>query len=160
MTGLLESGQSALVEFSYRLTGSGWADARLAHGDDWTELSASYLSDTVGELLLALAQLQDGDIAATASWEQEPGEYRWLFRREADDVTLKVLAFPDSWPPQPDAEGTVVFEARTSLNEMAQSFAVGLRAVLDEWGEKGYKQQWIEHPFPTALLERVEGHLR
>jgi len=32
----------------------------------------------------------------------------------------------------------------------------GARALLDEHGEEGYLKQWDQHPFPTALLKRLE----
>lgn len=84
------------VEFSFRLTGTGWAEARVAEGSNWIRLPASYLSDALGEVLLAIAELQDGEESSVASWEEEPGEYRWVFSRNDEDVSLQVLAYKDS----------------------------------------------------------------
>jgi hypothetical protein len=150
---------SGAVEFSFRLTGSGWARARLAHGSQEVELPASYLSDALGEVPLAIAELQEGENAAVASWEQEPGEYRWLFRRTDDEISLQVLAFSDSYPRLPDSEGSPVFTATRPVDEMARAFAEGARSVLNLEGEDGYKQKWVEHPFPTTLSEMVESAL-
>lgn len=150
---------SGAVKFSFRLTGSGWARALLAHGSEEVELPASYLSDALGEVLLAVAELQDGEHAAVASWEQEPGEVRWLFSRTNGEVTLQVLAFMEDYPRPTEAEGSVVFSAVCSLDEMARAFAEGARSVLTLEGEEAYKRKWVQHPFPTTLLEMVESGL-
>lgn len=148
------------MEFSFRLTGTGWAEARVAHGTEWATIPASYLSDALGEVLLALVELQDGEDLAVASWEEEPGEYRWLFSRTDSNVTLRILAFRDSYPRLPDDDGSEVFSATCSLIEMARAFSQGARSVLSDEGEDGFQRKWVEYPFPTALLEAVESWLR
>ena len=150
---------SGAVEFSFRLTGTGWARARLAHGSEEIELPASYLSDALGEVLGAVAEIQEGEQSAAASWELEPGEYRWLFSRTNGEINLQVLAFRDAYPRLPDADGSVVFAATCPVGEMARAFAEGARTVLNLEGEDGYRQKWVEHSFPTSLLEIVESGL-
>lgn len=145
------------MQFSYRLTGTGWAEARVSDEHHSVVLTASYLSDSLGELLLAIATLQDGDTSAVCSWQEEPGEYRWLFSTDGDVVTIKVLAFPDWWPPRPDEEGVVVFTTKQHLNGIATAIVAGSRAVLEEWGEEGYLAKWVDFPFPTGLLELIEA---
>lgn len=144
-----------IVEFSYRLTGTGWAEARVGDGDRSVALSVSYLSDALGELLLAIACLQEGAEEAQCFWEEEPGEYRWLFRREDDAVVVTIIAFEDCWPHLPNEAGEVVFTTKASLKDIATTVVTGCRAVLDNWGEAGYLKKWVEHPFPTDLMETV-----
>ena len=43
------------------------------------------------------------------------------------------------------------------LAEMERVFTAAMRDVLDEWGEDGYRAEWVEHRFPTDLLELVES---
>jgi hypothetical protein len=69
------------VEFEYRLVGTGWSEARFAVGDRWVGLTASYLEDALGDLLLAVRLLAEGDTSGRASWAEEAGEYRWLLDR-------------------------------------------------------------------------------
>ena len=143
------------VQFSFRPTGVGWAQARLTDGSDTVTLPASDLSDALGELLLALAELLEGSVSAMASWEEEPGEYRWLFKRDGARASLKVLAFSDGWPRRPDEEGTVVFATTGELSDLALAFTQGIREVLEEHGDD-YREKWYAHPFPTDFLELVE----
>jgi hypothetical protein len=144
------------VQFSFRPTGIGWAEARLTDGTDVVTVPASDLSDALGELLLALAELLEGSASATASWQEEPGEYRWLFRRDGHRASLEVLAFSDGWPRRPDEEGKIVFATEGELRDVIRAFTEGMRAVLEESGDD-YKEKWYAHPFPTDFLELVEA---
>jgi hypothetical protein len=92
------------VEFSYKLTGTGWGEARIADEEAHVVLPTSYLSGVLGDLLQALGILLEGSPTAECSWEEEPGEYRWVFNSSDDDVALRILAFRNSWPRRPEEE--------------------------------------------------------
>ena len=147
------------MEFTYRLTGTGWSEARLADSSNAVTITASYLGDALGDLLGALGVLLEGADRARCSWEEEPGEYRWLFERSGSEVRLRVLAFRDQMAEEPDDQGKVVFEAQASLREMAQAIADGAQSVVDEYGEDEYLRRWIEHPFPVGQLELIRTYL-
>jgi hypothetical protein len=144
------------VEFAYRLLGSGWSEARLAFGERWTELSASYLTDALGDLLRAVLTLKDGARSARVSWEEEPGEFRWLFTRAHEAVDVRVLWFNDQLPQFPDADGQERIAGRVAVDVLAAAVAAGAREVLERYGAKGYHERWVEHPFPTAELDALE----
>src|SRR5690349_4440222 len=85
------------VEFDYRLTGLGWAEARISDGRSDATFTASYLEHALGDLLEAVGILLEGADEARCSWMEEPGEYRWVFRREGSAVQLRVLGFADMY---------------------------------------------------------------
>jgi hypothetical protein len=143
------------VEFSYRLTGSGWAEARIADEQAWVTLPASYLSDALGVLLEAVGVLLEGGAESRCSWEEEPGEYRWIFQRRDDSIHLRVLAFRDQMAEEPDDQGALVFETTQPLREIAGAIADGAEAVLTEYGEAEYLRRWVEHPFPADHLAMI-----
>jgi hypothetical protein len=147
------------VRFDYRLVGTGWVRADIADGTTSAVLTASYLGDALGELLNAVLQILDGADAATCSWEEEPGEYRWLFRREHGLVHLRILWFDDSLPASPDEAGRVVFESRRRPEELAAAITAGADRVLDQYGEAEYLRLWVDFPFPTRVLERLRARL-
>lgn len=102
------------LRFTYRLTGVGWAEADVACGEVSARLTASYLRDALGDLLRAVRDIVHGAESATCSWEEEPGEYRWLFSVVSGQVRLRILWFDDIYtlgeqydpaevPPLPDA---------------------------------------------------------
>lgn len=147
------------MEFSYRLTGTGWSEARIADAEGSAVLSASYLSDALGNLLEALGLLLEGAEEASCSWDEEPGEYRWLFLRNGEEVSLRILVFDDQFPPQPEERGRVVFETRQPLSTLASTVADAAASVLAEHGEDGYKEKWVDDPFPTGHLSMIRERL-
>lgn len=134
-------------------------EARIADDGAWARLTASYLSDALGNLLEAVGVLLEGATEATCSWDEEPGEYRWLFTRAGSTVHLRILALPDQFPPQPDSAGTVVFETTAPLPVVAAAVAHGAAEVLARHGEKEYLEKWVDYPFPTELLQMVQARL-
>jgi hypothetical protein len=169
------SGILLLMEFEFRLTGAGWAEARIADDARTAIVTASYLSDALGDLLAAVGVLLEGASESRCSWAEEPGEYRWLFVRTSDDdVELTILEFDDmfDWPdadtisgvrelsPQPDERGEIHFQTWQPLSVLARAIADGASAALAEHGAEGYLEQWIEAPFPTAHLAMIREHLQ
>lgn len=147
------------IDFRYRLTGAGWAEASISGGEASATLRASYLGDALGDLLEAVGVLLEGATGARCSWEDEPGEYRWIFSRRGEDVHVQVLGFEDSYLRKPDAAGTVVYESTLPLLGLAVAMADGAQAVLDEHGADGYMAKWIGHPFPTEHLAMIRARL-
>lgn len=152
-------GTISCVEFAYRLTGTGWAEARLSDGSASATITASYLGDALGVLLEAVGVLLGGADRARCSWADEPGEFRWIFKRAGSDVVLRVLALADVETPEPDDNGVVVFETKQPLGEVAAAIADGAQAVLEEYGQEEYLRQWVEFPFPAGDLEMIRTQL-
>jgi len=97
--------------------------------------------------------------ATVCSWDEEPGEYRWLFAITGAEVHLRILALPDQFPPRPDSEGALVFETRQPFFAEAAAVASGAASVLATYGEAEYMRLWVDHPFPTDLLRLVEARV-
>lgn len=147
------------MDSSYRLTGTGWGEATLTDGSTGVVIPTSYLSDVLGELLLAIGAILEGALHAECSWDEEPGEYRWLFDQADGQVSLRILAFDSGWPRQPESQGTAVFQTAGLMNDMAFAIVNGVEAVLSEYGEEEYRRRWVEYPFPTEALTLVKARM-
>jgi hypothetical protein len=145
------------IEFEYRLVGTGWSEARFAVGEEWVGLTASYLEDALGDLLLAVCLLVEGDTSTRASWAEEPGEYRWLLDRSNGRLRLRIVALADIYDDEPDDAGKLIFDASCDFHAFVAALASGARRVLEEHGEAGYRENWVDHPFPTARLLALEA---
>ena len=74
------------VSVTYDLAGTGWAECIVELDGHRAHLSASYLSDALGELLRAVVNLLKGADEQTVSFYEESGEFRWrLLRLDSDD---------------------------------------------------------------------------
>jgi len=160
MSDLALPGPNAVFEFDYKLVGSGWSEARIGDENAHADLSASYLSDALGNLLEAVAVVAEGVEEARCSFNEEPGEYRWILRRVGDDVVLTVLAFDELRGNEPDSRGSVVFTTRQPVLRVARKMLSEAQRLLDDLGPELYAKQWGQHPFPQAQLERLRRAIR
>lgn len=135
----------------YKLTGTGWSECKLSiHGQTCT-VTASYLSDALRELIGGVNHILSGCNETKFSFDEEPGEYRWLLRRLDDGaVSVLILWFPELWGDAPDADGKAIFEATCQIRAFAQTLSTSLDGLLAEHGLEGYKDKWVEADFPLA----------
>lgn len=148
------------VEFDYRLVGTGWSEARFVVGDAWVGLTASYLEDALGGLLGSLLMIALGDeLLARCAWEEEPGEYRWIFTRTGDRLRVQILAFDDVYDQSPDEKGRPLFDEESDTRSVIEAVAAGAERVLDEHGAAGYREKWVDHDFPTDELQQLKRYL-
>jgi hypothetical protein len=151
---------SSPVEFSFRLIGTGWAEGRIAVGDSSATPTASYLSDALGDLIRTVCALLEGAEDARMSWEEEPGEYRWIFERSGSEVRTRLLALDDVYDDAPDEDGEILLDATCALSDLGLGVASGAQHLLNELGQEEYHARWVEHRFPTddlAVLTQLVG---
>lgn len=148
------------VNISYKLTGAGWAECSLAINDQAIVTTASYLSHALESLLQGIVDIMRGLAEARASFDEEPGEYRWIFRRiDEENLDIKILWFDELWNKQADDKGRIIFEADCRLRTFAGAVLSASQEVLAEHGLDGYKDKWGEHHFPEALQTELKGLL-
>lgn len=146
------------IQIDHRLTGSGWAECILSSDGRACLLTASYLSNALGNLVLAANGVLAGFSALTFSFDQEPGEFRWLITTpRPNEIQVEVLQFPELWGGRPNEEGRSIFAWSCHPVEFAKAVANAARRVLETYGELGYREKWDEHPFPTAQYIELTG---
>lgn len=148
------------MKFDYDLVGTGWAWARISHGDSTADITASYLVDALGDLLLAVWTLTEGARDARCSWAEEPGEYRWLFRIDGDHVDVHILQFDDLWTGRADERGRTVFRAAMALRVLVEAVAQAATEVERRYGRDGYRDKWVEYGFPADTLAELQRWLQ
>jgi hypothetical protein len=141
------------VELS--LFGVGWMAATLSDETASARVTASDLGDALGDLLLAVWTLLDGDAQARCSWWEEPGECRWLFARDAEQATLRVLEFDELYGNAPDDVGRLIFETAQPMRSMGAAFAEAASQLFDEYGIEGYRAKWMDGDFPADTLASI-----
>ncbi len=152
------------VSITYNLTGAGWSECFVELGGQYAHLTASYLSDALGSLLDTVIGMMLGREETTASFEEEPGEYRWRFQRvQSDKVNVRILWFYDTYSRKPEEQGEMLLNVECRLRTFAGAALSAAQRVLAEYGLEGYREQWVMHEFPLeqqnqlkTLLERRE----
>ena len=115
-------------------------------GDEGTlEVWPSEIWDPMASLTEAVSLLLNGAERAEARWQDEPGEYRWLFERDGERVTVRILRFRDTHSRKLNADGKLLFRTTCRLAELAGQ----VMSQLDRLGVA-----------PTGLRMLVKEHRR
>ncbi len=139
----------------YRLVGTGWSTCSIELDAVRVTVSGSYLSDCLAALADAALLLLRGASEARCSFDEEPGEYRWILQHEGTHVRIRILAFPELWGELPDDKGQLILDGKCELPSFAAAMRDALQRVLDEHGLDGYRAMWVEHDFPSAQLSAL-----
>lgn len=139
---------------SYKLVGTGWSECTVQTGTCRAEVSASYLSDALGNLVLSALAVASGFRTVEFGFDEEPGEYRWVIEAtDNNSVRVRLLEFPELWGHKANDVGRLLLEASITPLLYAKAVQTCAAAVLQEHGVKGYAEKWAEHPFPQQELE-------
>lgn len=138
------------IEVQYRLVGTGWSECVLdIHGHTCT-VNASNLSDALGGFVEAVNHILRGGSRAQFSFDDKPGEYRWVLTNRSDNVlSITILAFAELWGNRDDSEGKAIYQATCPAHNFAKALLVGLNDLLDEYGFDGYKKRWVDAEYPV-----------
>lgn len=149
------------VSFAYHLAARGWAECTIAIDEQHATIMASYLSDAFGDLLGAVIRMVEGQPEATASFAEEPGEYRWrFFRKDPDRLLVRIFTFPALWSDRPDEEGKLLLEAECRLRTFAGAVLAEAQRLLEKHGKEGYLEMWGNYEFPFEKHEQLRKVLR
>lgn len=144
------------LQFSWELSGAGWATCRIADGASEHSAHVSYCTDALADLLYAMTGLYGGSTEERVSFDLEPVELRWRLRRRGPDVAITLHQFPDgatSWGSPDDTGGTLAWSSTQPRSVLGHAVLEAAETVLRTHGEAGYQEKWMLHPFPVAALQ-------
>lgn len=148
------------ITIEYSLVGAGWAQCYLDVYGAVCTTTASYLSDALFELVNGTNHMLGGGNEARFSFDDEPGEYRWIFRRTSiGGLGIKILEFDDLWGGKPDEDGAVLADFMCQARDFGAALLVSLNKLLDEIGVAGYRETWSSTEFPIADYKILCAHL-
>lgn len=148
------------ISVQYNLIGAGWSECIIDIDDQRVHLTASYLSDALADLLDAVAAVVRGVEETTASFTEEPGEYRWRFTRVSQDrLCVRILWFHETWSDRLDKDGEVILDTECRLRTFAGAVLSASQRVLATHGLEGYREKWVKHEFPVKLQVKLQEAL-
>ena len=148
------------LSLAYHLTGSGWAECTISDDKGNCTVTASYLSDALFNLVLAANAVAGRFSRVTFSFDEEPGEYRWVISpTRVNEVEIRILSFGELWGDKPDEDGKLLFQTICVPETFAMAVHAAAGAVLAKHGESGYLERWAEHPFPKNQFEDLSRRL-
>lgn len=137
------------VNLAYTLTGKGWCQCTVTIGGASCTVVGSYLSDVLGNFVQAVTSLVAGAAEGRFSFDDEPGEYRWVINKiSGSKVEIKIFQFEELCGRKPDTEGVEIFSGICDLSHFGMTLKKALDDLIGEYGLEGYKRAWHMHPFP------------
>jgi hypothetical protein len=92
----------------------------------------------------------------TASFAEEPGEYRWRLRRVGDDrLWVRIIELSQTFSRRPDEEGKIIFDAVCRLRTFAGAVLSMSQRVLEEYSFEGYREKWGSADFPVEQQQEL-----
>ncbi|MBR7839073.1 hypothetical protein KDL01_37755 [Actinospica durhamensis] len=146
-----------MLRLTWALSGDGWADCTVADQDAEARLETSHIASVPEDLLTAVARLLISETETRADFETEPAAFRWIFKREGDDVSIRLLQLPDRR--SHDREGTELWTSRQPADTLARAVIRCFDNVVDTYGESGYHRAW-RRSFPHFELEALRAARR
>jgi hypothetical protein len=146
-----------MLYIDYKLTGSGWAECTISNDGQTCTITASYLSDAFGDLVLSAIAMLHSFNAVSFCFEEEPGEFRWILTSSLNNLLeIKILdGYDRDKNPTPDDECKVLFSTVSSPVELGEAVVRAGKTLLETHGAAGYLEQWGNCPFPTANFDQL-----
>lgn len=145
------------LRIDYQITNLGWAKCVIIDGNASCTISASYLGDALGDLVLAACAALRYFGRISFSFEEEPGEYRWVIESpRLNEIEVRIYEFSESRGSKPDSDGTLLLSTTCLPLSFAQAVHTAASRLLNEIGELGYLEKWSEHPFPMLPFRELE----
>ncbi|WP_181803921.1 hypothetical protein [Streptomyces shenzhenensis] len=151
------------LQFSWELSGAGWATCHIADGSSEHKDHVGYCTDALADLLHGVAGLYGPSSVQRFSFDLEPAEVRWVLRSRGQGVEILIYRFPDMFTSfdLSDDEGELSWSSTQPRGAIGHAVMAAAQTVLRQHGEEGYRKKWMQHPFPLSALQDLRRlHLR
>lgn len=147
-------------QFSYKLTGTGWAETTFANEKQSINIQISYLSNPIPDLFKSLNKLINNESSIEKIiFADEPGEH-CLTLTKAGNTSLSIEIFwSDEWdetfnPPKNLNIQQLVYSDIDTLENFVNNIYIGIEKLMENLSLKDYKEQWCSH-FPSKTYKEL-----
>lgn len=147
------------MRLRYELRDAGWADVTVGCGQQEVEMRVSYFHDSLRDLAGGARALTLGASEVRVVFMDEPGEHELVLRRGSRRGVELELLWHEDWKSWGNATGpaNLRLSGTTSVAHVHGQVLSELHRLLQENGEAGYLEKWVEHPFPVAEMRALEA---
>jgi hypothetical protein len=143
-----------MITFSYQLVERGWIKVNLTTEENEIEFDALNLSDAPYDLIIALTLLLEGESETVCSWQDEPGEYRWVFKMQENHLELKILELKETFSHQKNENAHIIFYGSDDFIKFVHRVLREFNLIKTQYTVNGYKNLW-GHEFPLVAIEHL-----
>lgn len=148
-----------MVDFSCEIVDRGGIKAILNSEGKETIITGSYLSDAAADLIMAVTLLFEGRRETECAWQEEPGQYRWLFIKDKKDISIQIIWFDKAFCRKGNEDGEVVFTANDELLRFSRKVLRAFHTISLKYSAEEYHKIW-GYDFPAQELSRLKDVLQ
>jgi hypothetical protein len=148
-----------MIDFSCEIVGRGWIKAILNSEGKETVITGSYLSNAPADMIMAVALLFEGRRETECAWQEEPGQYKWLFKKEKRDISIQVLWINKAFRRKCNEDGEIVFSAIADLLHFSRMVLRVFNTISLKYTAEEYRKIW-GYDFPVQELSRLKDVLQ
>ena len=124
-----------------------WMKAEIQTNDFEGTLFATGIWDVFSEMLAALIKLAYGISQVRCNWQEEPGQYTWIFSKVGKELYLKVIHFETNFSKASEESAEKLFESQIDFHKFASKVMNRMEKMVYQYGEDEFERVW-RHPFP------------
>lgn len=143
------------IELTFAGHAHGWAELRLDDGRRMRAIVVSYLFDTLGDFVRAMAAAFAHVGAHAIRATDESDDVLITVRRLERELEIVVKRRLSTGAGNEWKDWKTLVRLRGGVDELKTAFCTGWRSLIDEVGPDGYAARW-GHPFPRAEWAALE----
>ena len=136
----------------------GWMSIAVRIGADEWAARASYVVDSVADLVYAALELAELRPARPIILLEEPAAYRMSFLDEGARVRVTITRHPDLATAQHDRRGTLAMTASVERMAIARAIWSAMRRLEGAIGRAQIESGW-QRPFPASEIAQLGQRL-
>lgn len=140
------------LKIEFNLGDHGWLDICILEQDKRLTIPASYLSDSIKEMIDSLCIFIEGSSEVIFRFQTEPGEYRFRLKDNGEVCLFEIYEFNTTFSRDELQDGKCIVSTRIEADKLINKF---YREIfkLKEIEENEFKSRW-GYDFPKEAFER------
>ncbi|WP_129688995.1 hypothetical protein [Gottfriedia acidiceleris] len=149
------------MNFTYELSGRGWAVGKIEVNSNVINFTTSYLSNPLLDMLNALLSLIPECVPyplkqTSFEWYDEPGGSTWKLERiKSSQLSIEIVYYAD------DRKSKIVQQMKEVCNivDFCRTVVNALEKLLKKHGTDAYKELWVNDEFPINKFHMLKEYV-
>lgn len=140
------------LKIEFNLEDHGWLDICILEQDKRLTISASYLSDSIKEMIDSLCIFIEGSYEVIFRFQTEPGEYRFRLKNDGEVSLFEIYEFNTTFSREELQNGKCIVSTRIETDKLINKFYSEI-FKLKEIEANEFKNKW-GYDFPKEAFGR------
>lgn len=141
------------MDIEFNLQEHGWLDISIFEKEKELHIPASYISDSIREMIISLSIFLEGKQDIIFKFQAEPGEYRFSLKASDKISLFEVYEFKDTFCKDNLELGQCIISTQIDTHKLINKFYREI-LKLEKIGKEEFKNRW-RNDFPQDAFDRL-----